>query len=278
MPRVPVAPGIELNVLVDDGKAGHPPVLLVHGLSSNARLWDGVRRVLGSGGHPVAAVDLRGHGLSDKPDDGYDFGTVAADLVAVHDALCWRDAIVAGLSWGGNVVIELAARHPDRVLGVVCVDGGWIELSRIGPWDVVRERLAPPHTTGTPAGTIEGHFRRVHPSWSDEAIAGALACFEVRDDGTVAPWLTRDRHLTILRHLWEHKPQETFERVRAPVAFIPAHQSDDPPADKRESIEQAAAILDDLETVWMRASHDVHAEDPEAVASVITRMSARVRR
>ena len=45
------------------GGAAHP-VLLVHGLSSNARLWDGVSEHLAAAGHPVVAVDLRGHGAS----------------------------------------------------------------------------------------------------------------------------------------------------------------------------------------------------------------------
>ncbi|HZZ48199.1 MAG TPA: alpha/beta fold hydrolase, partial [Pseudonocardia sp.] len=40
------------------------PVLLVHGMSSNARLWDGVAERLAAAGHPVVAVDLRGHGTS----------------------------------------------------------------------------------------------------------------------------------------------------------------------------------------------------------------------
>jgi len=46
------------------------PFVLVHGLASNARLWDGVARRLAGAGHSSAAVDLRGHGRSDKPDTG----------------------------------------------------------------------------------------------------------------------------------------------------------------------------------------------------------------
>ena len=76
--RIPVAEGIELAVdmwpeaaSVDGQSAaervGEPvPFLLVHGLASNARMWDGVAQRLADAGHPVATVDLRGHGRS-KP-------------------------------------------------------------------------------------------------------------------------------------------------------------------------------------------------------------------
>ena len=87
-------------------------------------------RALVNRGDGTAAVDLRGHGGSSTPDDGYDFATVAADLVAVAGALGMDRPVVAGQSWGGNVVLELARRHPHHVTQVVCVDGGVIELSR----------------------------------------------------------------------------------------------------------------------------------------------------
>ena len=61
------------------------PVLLVHGLSSNARLWDLVAVRLAETGHPVLAVDLRGHGSSAAVADGSTdpTRTAAGDLAAV---------------------------------------------------------------------------------------------------------------------------------------------------------------------------------------------------
>jgi len=64
---------------VDSVDAGLTPWLLVHGLASNARLWDGVGRHLAGLGHRVVAIDQRGHGQSSKPDDGYDMATVAGE-------------------------------------------------------------------------------------------------------------------------------------------------------------------------------------------------------
>jgi pimeloyl-ACP methyl ester carboxylesterase len=266
--RVRGADGVGIHVLADDAD-GHTPFLLVHGLASNARLWDGVRGALARHGRPAAAVDLRGHGLSDKPDDGYDFATVVADLVAVLDHLGWDEAVIAGQSWGGNVVLELAARHPERVVSVVAVDGGWIRLSDIGPWEVVSERLAPPNTTGTPLVEVEAYMRRVHPGWTDEAIAGALACFEVREDGTVAPWLSRDHHLEILRRMYDHDPTRLFPQIRTPVVLVPCENASPRAERKNDAVAEAERLLPTSRTVWFNASHDVHAERPDDVASIL---------
>jgi pimeloyl-ACP methyl ester carboxylesterase len=124
--RLRLASGPEVRVI--ERGAGEPRWLLVHGLASNARLWDGVARRLVESGASTVAVDQRGHGLSDRPDDGYDMATVADDLAHLADALGWESALLAGQSWGGNVVLEALARHPERFLGAVCVDGGFIRL------------------------------------------------------------------------------------------------------------------------------------------------------
>jgi pimeloyl-ACP methyl ester carboxylesterase len=63
----------------------------------------------------VVAVDQRGIGLSDKPHDVYDTGTVAADLVALMDALGHRRFALYGTDTGMPISYALAADHPDRV-------------------------------------------------------------------------------------------------------------------------------------------------------------------
>ncbi len=69
-----------------DGVASAPPLLLLHGLASSARIWDLVAPTLAQD-RRVVALDQRGHGLSEKPDDGYDFASIVADDLAAVDAL-----------------------------------------------------------------------------------------------------------------------------------------------------------------------------------------------
>ncbi len=72
-------------------------------------------RALASAGHPSYAVDLRGHGLSDLPSSGFSTAAAAADLAVVISSLGLDRPVVAGQSWGGNVVVRLAATHPALV-------------------------------------------------------------------------------------------------------------------------------------------------------------------
>lgn len=267
--RVRVADDVEVAVHRWRGSTALAPFLLVHGLASNLRMWDGVARRLAAAGHPVAAVDQRGHGRSDKPDHGYDFATVSADLATVIDTLGYDRPIVIGQSWGGNVVIDLAARSLLPLRGVGCVDGGWIDLRRFETWEECEKAMAPPRSAGLPADDLEAMLRGRRSDWPEEGIQGALACFEVRRDGTVAPWLTYERHLRILRSMWEQRVGELYPHVDDPVLLLPCDDGS-PWADrKRIEVAAAEAALPRSRTVWFDAGHDVHAEKPEELTQVL---------
>jgi pimeloyl-ACP methyl ester carboxylesterase len=269
--------GVDLHAVVwpaaagpRDGSAG-VPWLLVHGLASNAHLWDGVADHLVTLGHEVAAIDQRGHGSSSKVDGPFDMATVADDLALVLDALGWDSAAVAGQSWGGNVVLELGARHPTRTRLVVCVDGGFIDLQeRFPAWEDCEQALAPPRTAGMRADALAEALRGWHPDWPEAAIAGTLANFEQRPDGTVAPWLTYERHLAVLRGLWEHRPSTRYPTMQVPVLLVPADTGDAPwTISKHDAVSAALEALPRGAAHWFRADHDVHAQHPVEVATLL---------
>src|SRR3954453_19966277 len=91
-----------------------PPLLLVHGWPETWYAWRLLMPALARD-FEVIAVDQRGIGLSDKPQDGYDTGTLANDLVALMDALGHERFAVAGHDTGFAISYALAADHPDRV-------------------------------------------------------------------------------------------------------------------------------------------------------------------
>ena len=268
--RVPVAEGVALEV--DTWVGGEAvPFVLVHGLASNRRLWDGVAARLHELDHPVATVDLRGHGRSDKPDEGYEFATMGDDLVEVLDAVGFSSAVLAGQSMGGNLVVDLAGRVPERVEGVAGVDGGALELARQWPdWERCKVVLAPPPLTGTPAAAVEGRLRRGHPSWSDWGVEAGMANFEHLPDGTIRPWLTLDRHMRILRALWEHQPSVLIPKLEVPVLLVMADTGDDWAEQKREIADELTAAAPHVRVEWFSpGDHDLHVQHPIEVADLL---------
>ncbi len=95
-----------------------PPVLLIHGFSSNRLSWwsNGWTTALLKAGFRVIALDLRGHGESDKPRDPSAYGDRKFDdILAVMKAADAPLADVLGYSMGSIVAIGFLMRHPDRV-------------------------------------------------------------------------------------------------------------------------------------------------------------------
>lgn len=276
--RVPVAPGVHLRVRHRPGGPARP-FLLVHGLASNARLWDGVAGHLGAAGHPCFAVDLRSHGESDAPPDGYDTATAADDLAAVADHLGLTGLLAAGQSWGGNVVVRLAARRPDLVAGAALVDGGWTDLSAQFPsWEQCAATLRPPELDGRKAVYLRDFLRRTHPDWSAAAIDATLANLRQRSDGTLERRLSIDRHMAIVRSMWDDPPRSQFAEVKAPVLLVPAVPRDAEQAQRRRAAVEAAAATLRQATIreYPGADHDVHAQRPGELAADLLEFEKRL--
>lgn len=106
-----------------------PPLILIHGIFANLFGWRHVFNQLAQT-HTVYALDLKGHGLSDKPASGDYSPFGMADLVAhFMDALGIESAAVIGQSMGGAIAAALAARHPARVRRLVLVDAAGYALN-----------------------------------------------------------------------------------------------------------------------------------------------------
>jgi pimeloyl-ACP methyl ester carboxylesterase len=102
------------------GQPGDPQVLLVHATGFHARCWDRTVAALPEGYHAIA-VDMRGHGRSDKRAP-YNWTTFGRDLEALVRGLGIRDAIGVGHSMGGHCVTQVAARVPGTFRRLLLVD------------------------------------------------------------------------------------------------------------------------------------------------------------
>jgi pimeloyl-ACP methyl ester carboxylesterase len=144
------ANGVKVSYLVQ-GKG--EPVVLIHGWLSSAGVnWalPGTSALLAKD-YQVIALDVRGHGLSDKPTKVEAYGPeLVEDVVRLLDQLKIKKAHIVGYSMGGIIAGNFMAKHPDRVLSGALCGMGWLKagglaqmgFARIGKNDPDAKALA----------------------------------------------------------------------------------------------------------------------------------------
>ena len=97
------------------------PLLLLHGLADSALVWLNLGEYLTDKYH-IVAPDMRGHGESGKPESGYSFEKIIADLEALIENLNWSSANILGHSWTGKLACIWARKNPEIFKSMILVD------------------------------------------------------------------------------------------------------------------------------------------------------------
>ncbi len=143
--------GVNLHYDVSGSGAGH--LILAHAYPTNRNLWAPQVEALAEG-RTVVAYDIRGFGLSDAPDtpDAYSPARSVADLLALVDHLGISRVAICGLSMGGNIALNFALTHPERVSALI--------------------------VSGTGAGSDDAsQFAATTNAWADAAESGGMEAF-----------------------------------------------------------------------------------------------------
>jgi pimeloyl-ACP methyl ester carboxylesterase len=214
----------------DDG----PGVLLIPGLLSPAWSWAPVARRLARV-RRTCVMDLRGHGLSDAPPDGYDLETLAEDAAMVAEAsgIAGADGrvVLAGQGFGGCVAAAAAAAIGERCAGLVLVDGG---IERLGETldvdadDLLRTLEEPPEVLRSMDAWLADRRAFDEASWdadqeraARDAVVETAAGHVVR---AVRPFVVH----AIVPTMLAYDPAEVLARVAAPVTVLVAMAAGDP--------------------------------------------------
>lgn len=120
MPKVTLDDGIRLHYT----QAGEgPDLVLLHGLTGNLAVWHLHIVPLLLDHFTVTTYDLRGHGYSTMTPTGYDADHMADDLLGLLDALDIERPSLVGHSYGADIALYFANRHPERVEQIVAIEG-----------------------------------------------------------------------------------------------------------------------------------------------------------
>lgn len=109
-------------------------VLFLHYGGGNLAMWQGVLPFFEKQ-YQLLLVDLRGHGLSDKPADGYQMDVMAQDIHHLLSALSLEKVHIVGSSLGAEVGLSLAANHPEQVRSLTCEGALFSEFGAFGLWE-----------------------------------------------------------------------------------------------------------------------------------------------
>jgi pimeloyl-ACP methyl ester carboxylesterase len=110
-----------VKLCFEEAGSGTPPLLFVHGWTCDHTFFTPQFEYF-RGAHRVIAVDLRGHGASDKPQQDYTMATLADDVRWLCERLDLQKPVVIGHSMGGLIALVLAARYPDLPAAIVTLD------------------------------------------------------------------------------------------------------------------------------------------------------------
>lgn len=133
--------------VVSAGRPSGPPVVLVHGWACSLYSWRHQLAALAEAGFHASALDLRGHGLSDKPelDEAYTADAMADFLVKALDALGLERTALVGHSLGASIAARVAVAQPERVARLAVISGvGFGRTRLVGALGRIPDRLVSP--------------------------------------------------------------------------------------------------------------------------------------
>jgi pimeloyl-ACP methyl ester carboxylesterase len=257
-----------------------PGVLLVHGLSNTAWSWAPVARRLRAV-HRVVAMDLRGHGLSDAPTEGYDRPTLAEDVLAVAEgsgllASPSDRVILAGHGFGAIVAAWAALELGERCAGLVLVDGGWESIEAASGMDVdefLRGIDEPPEVMASLDAFLADRLGFDPASWDADQERAARATVVETHAGKVVPSTRPHATEASVRAMFTYDPIATLRAVEAPVAALLA--ADDEQGGRAAALARAsdARVGDGRGPIAVTAfpgiGHNLMRYRPEAVSAAI---------
>ena len=268
--------GVSLHYLdwAPESEPASPPILFLHGLSSNARYWDRVARHITD--RRMVALDQRGHGLTGLPPrapmlpEGYAMNALVEDAAFLISRLDLDPPVVAGHSWGATVALELVGTRPGLASGLVFIDGPVQSAANLFSWEDAQRIMQPPlprfATLADAVAASQGDFEG---AWGEDLEAFVRARV-VEDGGELILTLTGPVRLELLRDLYESQPDVLWPAVDVPAAVLLALRSFgrfSRSADGRAG--RLGEIAPAVQVKWFDTPHDIPLYLPAEIATEI---------
>lgn len=274
--------GIDLHYLewAPDQEPISPPVLLLHGLSSNAHFWSRLANRLPD--RRVVALDQRGHGLTGRPPhspalpDGFAMEELLADVTFAAERLGLEKPVLAGHSWGATVSLELAARQRDFASALVFIDGPIQSASSLFSWEDGQKFMQPPLPRyASISQAFDDSRRDFGPAWADDLEPFVLARVMQDGDGLVLT-LTTEARLALLHGLYDSPVEQLWAALELPTFVLLARDASARVANwKDRGAAELEKMAPQLDIRWYDTPHDIPLFAPDDMAAVIREAAER---
>jgi pimeloyl-ACP methyl ester carboxylesterase len=267
--------GVRLHWLewTPSGAPERPAILLLHGLSSNARYWERVARRMTN--RRLVALDQRSHGLSDAPQTGYGLDVLAADAGHLIRELGLDRPVVVGHSWGGTVALEVGATLTELVGGVALMDGPIASMSERITWEDASRMMQPPLPRYRSFEEAFQASRQLLGEAWDEDLEQFVKSGLRREGGAWVLTLTSPVRLQILEQLYRFRPEVALASIDAPLLVGLAANDTALRARKEEGAERMREIRPDADIRWYDSRHDIPLIRADEVATDLETLARR---
>ncbi|HEY8843893.1 MAG TPA: alpha/beta hydrolase [Gaiellaceae bacterium] len=245
-----------------------PPLVCLHGVSAHGRRFRKLAEERLAGDFRVLAPDLRGHGRSDY-DPPWDIGTHLDDVVETLGAAGVARAAWIGHSFGGRLVLELAARAPERLASAVLLDPAIQILPHVG-FDFAQE-AALDHSFATAEEAIESRLTSGAPTPREFVEEEAREHLVPSPDRRLRWQFCRAAVVTAYSELCTEPPPPSALRVPA----LLVHAAQFGLVRDEQLDEYASALGDQLELVAVPGGHVVYWDAFEQTADAIEKFLLR---
>jgi len=252
--------------VVEAGSPGGTTVVGLHGWGASAYSFRHLLPLLAGAGLRGVALDLRGHGLSDKPTDAQSYGAaeMTRQVVNALNALDLTSAVLVGQSMGGALAIDVAGADPGRIRGVVLVAPvGFTPIRRIS---VARALKASRWLGGrVPRWAVRLLLQRVY---------GTLRTFDQRDvdeywaAAQFAEW-PRALFQLVNEFDWTRRPAERLRSIAGQLQVLFGER--DKLIHAASALRRARMLTSEQVTVVAGGGHLLAEEAPEQVLLAIRR-------
>jgi len=256
-----------------------PPVVLLHGLSSNARYWERLAQHLPN--RRLVALDQRGHGLTGQAPgapafpQGYTMEQLLQDVVFVISELGLRKPVVVGHSWGATVALELVGTRPGTAGGLVFIDGPVQSAANLFSWEEAQILMQPPLPRFASFADALADSRRDFEGAWDEDLESFVKARVIPDGEALVLTLTAPVRLELLRGLYESQPDVLWPRVEVPaVALLAMHGPARISRSRELGAQRLATLAPNVEVRWFASPHDIPLFLPAEVASAVEHVAS----